>query len=324
MRARTDSGSGNLQAKIGKHMFTEFNFLLTQVEYIRALMQAAATYKPDNKDVPFVTGLVTTSKAVRTNALAKFNTTILAQGATRLAVETLHDACVGVYQCMKSCYRNDPSCVRAIDAVPVQDQSLAETLNRGQKLSACWAALPNPPEWTTPFKVETMDRAAFDALVSALETAIRDEAAAEQPFKLAEGEVRNQQAVLSDFVTAALAQGRGQFRPGTPERAAIDRVPSQPATQAPSEAHISLAESPSAGTVHLQLDADRATSFQLWHKGPTDPQFVLIEEVLLPGEYIKSGLPGGAHQYRVVGVNSRGEGPASAVVSLNVAQAAAA
>jgi hypothetical protein len=39
---------------------------------------------------------------------------------------------------------------------------------------------------------------------------------------------------------------------------------------------------------------------------------------------VATGLPGGAHQYQIVGVNSRGEGPASDVASLSVAAAAAA
>ena len=309
---------------MGILMLIEYNFHLTQLEYVRAFMLVVPTFKPDNKDVQFVTNLVGCSKEIRGDALGKSNVSILAQGATRVAMEKLHDACVSVYQCMKSCYRNDPGSLRAIEVLPVQDRTEAETLERGQKLNACWLALPNPPGWTTPFKVDTMDRPGFEALVSALEVAIRNEAAAEQPFKIAEGAVRKQQDMLNDFVTAALTQGRGQFRPGTPERAAIDRVPTQQSTQAPGEAHISLAESPSPGTVHLQLDADHATSFQLWHKGPTDPQFVLFEEVLLPGEFIKSGLAPGVHEWKAVGVNSRGEGAPSAVVSVSVAQAAAA
>jgi hypothetical protein len=287
-------------------------------------MLVAASYKPDNKDASWVTQLVTDSKTLRNDVLGKFNDVTLASGATRVTQEKLHDACVSVHQCMKSCYRKDASCTRLLDSLPVQDQSLAETLDRGQKLSRCWASLPNPTGWTTPFKVDTMDRAAFDALVSALDTAIRAEAVVEQPFKLSEGNLRNQQQALADFVTAALTQGRGQFRPGTSERSAIDRVPTQPSTQAPQQAQITMAESQAQGTVHLQFGAESATSFQVWHKGPTDSQFTLADEVLLPGEYIKSGLPAGAHQFKIVGVNSRGEGAPSAVASVTVAQAQAA
>ena len=53
----------------------------------------------------------------------------------------------------------------------------------------------------------------------------------------------------------------------------------------------------------------------MWHLGPGEQQFTLVEEVLFETSYVKFGLPGGQHQYKVVGVNSRGEGPASDVVT---------
>jgi hypothetical protein len=76
--------------------------------------------------------------------------------------------------------------------------------------------------------------------------------------------------------------------------------------------------------VHLQFDAEHATSFQVWHKGPGEAQFTQVGDSIRPGDYETFGLPAGNHEYKVAGVNSRGEGPASEVASISVAVAAVA
>ena len=131
-------------------------------------------------------------------------------------------------------------------------------------------------------------------------------------------------ARVEDFITAALVQGRAQFAPGTPERALIEAVPTEPSTQRPGQAQFSVSESQAEGAVRLEFDADRATSFQVWHKGPGEAQFAQVGDSIRPGNYTAFGLAAGQHDYKIVGVNSRGEGAASEPVSMSVAQAAAA
>jgi hypothetical protein len=97
-----------------------------------------------------------------------------------------------------------------------------------------------------------------------------------------------------------------------------------PATQPPEPAEITSAESPAAGAAQLAFDAKHATSFKVWHKGPGEKEFKEVADVLSPGEYSATGLPAGAHEYFVEGVNSRGTGEASAVVTINVAAQAVA
>jgi hypothetical protein len=208
-------------------------------------------------------------------------------------------------------YRKDPNSLNLLDNVPVQDQSVAETLECGQRLNDRWKGLPNPPDWTPPFKVGDMDRAGFEGLVNGLETVIKAESAADSVFQLSEGAFRTQKQTMTDFVTAALTQGRGQFLPGTPEREVIDRVPTAPATQFPAQAQIGTAKSSAAGEAFLKFDAEHATSFQVWRKGPGQTEFELVADVIRPGVYVVTGLIEGNHEYKVVGVNSRGEGPAS-------------
>ena len=85
-----------------------------------------------------------------------------------------------------------------------------------------------------------------------------------------------------------------------------------------------MSASQAEGAVRLEFDADHATSFQVWHKGPGEAQFAQVGDSIRPGNYTAFGLAAGQHEYQIVGVNSRGESPASEPASLSVAQAAAA
>ena len=76
--------------------------------------------------------------------------------------------------------------------------------------------------------------------------------------------------------------------------------------------------------MQLKFDATHATSFQVWLKAPGEAQFVLVGDSIRPGSFSASGLAAGNHEYQIVGVNSRGEGPASATASVSVAAVAVA
>jgi len=96
------------------------------------------------------------------------------------------------------------------------------------------------------------------------------------------------------------------------------QIPVSPAAQAPAQAVISVATSPAAGAVHLEYDAEHATSWDVLHKGPGDPAFTNVATDALVKVYDATGLPAGAHDYKVVGRNSKDDGPASAVSTVAV------
>jgi hypothetical protein len=305
-------------------MLTEYNFVLGQVRYVRAAINAISTYRPDEATVQVVDSIIGGAKQVRLEYLDKHADMGLARGVTGSAVEKLHDACVSVYPSMKSAYRKDAENMTRIDTLPVDDRSIDETFRRGQAIERVWLKLPNPPGWQGPFKVGSTTVAVFSGLVSALETAQENEANKDEAWQVAEGRLHTQQRTMSDFVTAALTQGRGQFPEGTPEREAIDRVPTEPSTQAPGKAVISVAESPAPGQVHLVGDAPHATTLQVWRKGPGETQYTMVDEIIRPGEYVAAGLTEGEYHFQLVGENSRGTGEASNDVVIVVAAQAAA
>lgn len=308
--------------------FETFDFRVTQLGYVKVAVENITdpVFRPDGRNAAAVTVLQTQAATAKADLLVKFDALNTARAALDTSRKAGHDACVAVYACMKSCYRSDATALPAIKRLPKSGSTAAQTLNRMTAIAQRWAQLPAVPGTSDPFIVGALTKAGFDALLADLQ-------AKWNAYQTADGQFRSQQDAFGQksgeigaFVTAALTQGRALYKPGTPQRGYIDAIPTEPAQQEPAQAIISLAESQSAGSAHLQFDATRATSFQVWRKGPADAQFALAEEVLRPGpeqpgEYFKSGLAGGQHLFQIVGVNSQGEGPASEPATLAVAQA---
>ncbi len=295
-------------------MTTEtFDFHVTQCDYVKLAMVkiTSPVFRPDAKTVAQVTTLLGEADTARVAILAKVTDLNLARGDMETAHEKGHQACVASYACMKSCYRNDHKTLSAIRRVVKTDQTVSETLARMEQLIQVWSKLPSVPGTSDPFVVGDLTYLGFVDLRDVLRVKVAAFNTADGDFSSQQDAFREFDQKLASFVTAALVQGRNIYKAGTPQRGYIDAIPTEPSTQAPNQAVITVAESVEPGEVHLEFTADHATSFQVWHKGPGEAVFVLVAETLLPGEYDTAGLAAGAHEYQIVGVNSRGEGPVS-------------
>lgn len=299
-------------------MLDQFTFTLTRLRYLFAAQENIPGFKPDAKDAAYTDDQITAANAARQEFLLHFNAYNFANGALEAQFDTAHGAAVTVYACMKSCYRKDISCTAAIVRLPKQDKSPEGTLKRMRALIACWSKLPSVPGTSDPFVVGPWTYATFGAASDTLENKISEADSARSVYAGAIAKLNGKDADWNNFITAALVQGRALYKPGTPERAYIDRIPTEPSTQDPVQPVITVAQSPGPGAVHLEFEANHATSFQIWHKGPSDPAFEKVEDVLLPGIYNATGLEAGAHEYEIVGENSRGEGPVSLPATVNV------
>ena len=299
-------------------MLDQFTFTLTRLRYLHAAQVNIPGFKPDAKDATYTDDQITAATAARQEFLVHFNAYNSANGALEGQLDTAHSAAVTVYACMKSCYRKDISCTAAIVRLPKQDRSPEGTLKRMRALTACWNTLPSVPGTSDPFVVGPWTYAIFGAASDTLENKITEANFASSSYAGAIAKLNGKDANWNNFITAALVQGRALYKPGTPERAYIDRIPTEPSTQDPAEPVITVAQSPGPGAVHLEFEANHATSFQVWHKGPSDPAFEKVADVLLPGIYNAIELEAGAHEYEIVGENSRGAGPASAPTAVNV------
>jgi len=301
-------------------MLDEYDFHILQLRYIREAMNDFVNYRPDDLTVALVDALIAGAKTTRTDFLNAKTDFDLAMGGRNSAVTNLHDACVSVFGIMKTRFRKDIVSSEVIAKLPVDDRTPADTLRRGQSTSILWGKLPNPPGSATAFKAwDTMDKTAFDALVTALEAKLDTFTNETDDYEEAQGNLHKKDAEMTDFISAALAQGRHQFAEGTPQRDVIDHIPTTPAQQAPAKAVIAVATSPAAGEAHLEFSANHATSYDVLHKGPGDADFVVVADDIIQTVYNATGLAAGAHEYKVLGRNSRGTGPESDVSVVNVA-----
>lgn len=300
-------------------MTEEYEFHILQLRYIREAMNNFANYRPDDWTLALIDPFITGAKATRTAFLDAKTEFDLAMGGRNSAHAILHDACVAVYGIMKTRYRKDAVSSEVIAKLPTVDKTPAETLHRARAISILWGKLPHPPGSAAPFKAwDTMDKATFDALLANLETKLDTYTNEADDYEEAQGNLHKKDAEMADFITAALAQGRYQFAEGTPQREVIDHIPTDPAQQAPAKALISTATSPAAGAAHLDFSAPRATSYDVLHKGPAEAAFTVVAEDIIVTTYNATGLTAGAHEYKVVGRNSRGTGPESDVSVVNV------
>ncbi len=301
-------------------MLDEYDFHILETRYVREAMNDFANYRPDDLTVALVDAIIASAKTTRTDFLNAKTDFDLAMGGRNSAVTNLHDACVSVFGIMKTRFRKDIVSSEVIAKLPVDDRTPADTLRRGQSTSILWGKLPNPPGSLTAFKAwDTMDKAAFDALVTALDTKLDTFTNETDDYEEAQGNLHKKDGEMVDFISAALAQGRHQFAEGTPQRDVIDHIPTAPSTQAPAKAVIAVATSPAPGAAHLEFSANHATSYDVLHKGPADADFAVVADDIIQTIYNTTGLVAGAHEYKVVGRNSRGTGPESDVSVVTVA-----
>ncbi len=293
-------------------MFEQFDFRVTQGRYVKAAMDAIATFRPDGKTPAEVQAVIDAALTARTTFQTANSALNLARGELEESRLAAHAACVQVFPIMKSRYRADAGSLSAISRLPIEDKTVAQTIGRMEATSILWGQLPNPPGSATAFKAwDTMDKVAFDALLTTLKTKQTAFATVDQDYEIAQGNLHEALTTLEDFVTAALIQGRAQFVEGTAEREVIDAIPQEPAQQPPAQGAITVATSPAAGQAHLEYSAARATSYEVLQKAPGTTEFSVVAADVIVTSFDATGLAPGSYDYQILGRNSRGDGPVS-------------
>lgn len=302
-------------------MFAQINFEITQLQFLEAAMAqpALAGFKPDNKTPAQVTALRAGAQAAKGTFADRLAAWQAARGATGGDCAECHGIAVAVYGSMRSVYRDVPLALTQFARIPKSRSFPLAVLDRMAITSSVWTELPNPPGSATPFQLGSLTQAGFDALVTGFQAKVSAEVAAKGAFLSAQSLLSDMVAGLRSFIAAAIAQGKALYPEGTEARSWIDAIPTEGNTPAPAQAVINVATSPALGAVHLEFVSAHATSFQVWHKGPGEFVFTQVAESTLPGVYDVTGLVAGEHAYKIVGVNSRGEGEASLPGTINVA-----
>jgi hypothetical protein len=302
-------------------MFGEFDFHLLQVQYLKGAMDQLPAFQPQGLTPAQVQAQYEAGTAVRVDFQAKAATRNLSRGDMLVKQADAHRAATGIYGVMKVRYRKEPRALEAIAKLPTKDQTVAETIIRVEAMSSLWGQLPNDPFTDPPAPFVAwgeMTKAAFDAKLAALKEAQSAFVRADESYEMAQGDLHAKDEELADLATACLAEGRAQFPAGTPEREVLDSIPTEPATQLPAQAALTLAQSPAPGQVHLEYSAAHATSYDVLHKGPGETEFTIAADDVIETAYNAAELPAGEHEYKVIGQNSRGSGEEGEVAGVRV------
>jgi hypothetical protein len=309
-------------------MYESANFAIKQLQRTKKAMgqPALSDFRPDGKDLVAVSSMLTTLDSTKGGVITASAALNFARGELDATWTDAHNKCVDVYAAMKSVYRNDSAALRAIRRVPKKDETARETLTRAEVTAAVWDSLPDMPGVTpaTPFKLGTLTLAIFNGVIAELRAKIETCEGCDSVEQVAQGELSDLARKDSEFVSAAVAQGRAQYPENSVAREWIDTIPLEPSTVAPLQAEITAATSPVAGVVHLEYQATHATSYTIQHRLSSDVEFVTVAQNITEESWDFVGLPAGDHQYIVFGVNSRGDGPVSGIATVPVAAAAAA
>ena len=303
-------------------MFELISFVITQLWRIRKCLQQAALvdYASDSKAAADVASMIAAAEAAKTDFAAKSVNLTGARGELASKLDAAHGAAVGVYAGMRSVYRRDAGALRQLSKIPKKDDTAVATLARMQLTGEVWAKLPNAPGTDAPFKQGKTTRVVFEALRLELDAKHKACVGCEQEFGASQSALTGLTAELESFTLAAVSQGRAQYAEGTPERAWIDTIPTEPSQQAPEKAEVQVS-SPAAGAAHLDYEAKNATSYTIQRKGPGEAEFATVAENVSALAYDVTGLAAGEHWFVVIGHNSRGAGPASEIARVQVAVA---
>jgi len=297
-------------------MLVEFDFAVERVAYVKAAMDEVPSFLPDGLEPAEVQALQDSATPVRSAYVTKKTAIDVARATLRDAIETLHDASVDFFAQARSRFRKDRPVMETLLRLPIDDQTMQESLTRADTIAARWATLPQvgtpPADFIVGQGTETLTRTEYGGLIAAARTSDTAIPAIDQDFQAAEAGLHDKLAELEDFVVAALEQGRSQYAEGTPEREIIDAIPTAPGTSLPGAATFeSVTVDNTNAIIVAGLAAAGATSFDVQLLAPGESEFA--DYTTAPGPDVTFGpLAPGTWQVRIAGRNSLGLGPWSA------------
>ncbi len=304
-------------------MLEMYDFSVLQCRHVLAAMNLIALFRPDAKAPADVSAMIPNPDPIRDDYVVKKTTASGTRDARHFSARDVHDVCVDFLAQATSVYRKNHSVLAQLGRIVTEDKTFSQTLTRGDQTSALWGTLPQigtpPANFAVLRSEDTVDgkvlKAELDALITAARAADVALPPAEQAFQKAEALLHQKHALIDDFVTAALVQGRSQFAPGSPEREVIDAIPTEPAQNPPGQAVITSHALVDATHAKLVYDAPGATSFDVLYQSPMEEGFNPVAQDIVEKEFIVAVVTGD-NTVKVVGKNSRGSGPESDVATV--------
>ena len=215
----------------------------------------------------------------------------------------------------KLAYRNDPDNANVVKSLKASGGSRADIMEEATSLGSMWEKI-NPawePEAGQTLALFTTFREACAAKLYAYEKAkVGWRSTAEALNRMAD--------VLDDECIAWYAAATVRFPEGTAEGDMIrGTVPTTTEfTPYPEQALVVVNEPPGPGAYSVSLEAEHATKFDVYQKGPGETEFTKVGVDVPPGLYVKTGLAAGGYEVKGQGRNSRGAGPESEPAGITV------
>ena len=210
-------------------MLVTYDFLVTQLRYVKAAMADLPAFRPDGASVADVEVMLAEAEPIGAAYMSAKVNLEGAQAGRRVTFRVLHDACVNFLRQAGNAFRKDAAVLERLGSLPVNDRTFPEIVARADAILAAWAQLPligvPPGEFVVAQVDVPLTRVGMLGLRDAAVAAGGVVTVAEQAFQLHRSALNAKQREMRDFVVAALRLGKSQFPQGSAGRGVLDAVP---------------------------------------------------------------------------------------------------
>jgi hypothetical protein len=237
--------------------------------------------------------------------------TLQARGLRDADMDSLRKKMRSYLGLAKRKYRSDPAKMRLLKPLVVQSLGIRRTLKLALDVESAWKQIDQTyvPETGNTF-------AAFATLRGACQTKYENVSKEGAEEGHAGGELskglKELYRLSVDWYQEAIRRFSAETAHGMMIR---EQIPTGPELPLPGPAIITSAVLTGPASVKLTFDAPDATSFDVLYQSPAEEPFHAVAEDIIEKEFTASVITGD-NLFKVVGRNSRGTGPESAVTTV--------
>ena len=237
-----------------------------------------------------------------------------ARGVLGEAMSGLHSLTSQDLNLLKNTYRNNEGKYEVVNGLVALGGSRGAIILEAMELEAAWLGIN--PLWV-PLPLQTLGD--FTTLREAAQAKLKEYLNKKAAWRDAVGAMNELAIALNEACVGWYAAATVVFPEGTAEGDMIrGTIPTTTDfTPLPGQAFVVL-DSTEPGGYSVNLEAEHATKFDVFQKGPGDTDYIKIGTDVPPGLFVKTGLVAGEYLLKAEGRNSRGAGPESGVTGLVV------
>ena len=238
------------------------------------------------------------------------------QGIVDAKLDELHELTVKVLTMLRTKLElTNPNSLHTVEVLSAVGDSRISVVEEAKELASAWKDLE--PTWE-PVPDLTLEE--FQAKLAAADVILNEYLDARTAVRTAVGEWNGVAGPLNRDCVAWYRDATIVFPEGTGEGDMIRSIvpTTTEFTPFPDQALVVVNEPPGPGAYSVNLEAEHATKFDVYQKGPEETEFTKVGVDVPPGLYVKTGLPAGGYEVKGQGRNSRGAGPDSEPAGITV------